>query len=183
MIVDVASRPEYYALESRLRDLGFQPDTRRGAPPCRWRVDGIVVDIMPTDATILGFTNVWYRDAIAGAMQHELQAGLAIRVVSAPHFIATKLEAFAGRGGGYYLMSHDLEDVIAVVDGRANLLVEIDASSQPLREYLRAQVGTLLADGEFMAALPGHLPGDAASQARVPLVIDRLHRIAGISGI
>lgn len=182
LIVDVASWSEYYELEARLRDRGFKPDITEGAPQCRWRIDGIVVDIMPTEERILGFTNAWYREAIAGAVEHQLEAGLTIRLVSAPHFIATKLEAFAARGGGDFMMSHDLEDVIAVVDGRASLLAEISASSEPLREYLRAQIRTLLADRAFVAALPGHLPGDVASQARVPLVLERLRRIAGVDG-
>jgi hypothetical protein len=33
-------------------------------------------------------------------------------------FVATKLEAFASRGGGDFLTSHDLEDVLNIVDGR-----------------------------------------------------------------
>lgn len=31
---------------------------------------------------------------------------------------------------------------------------------------------------DFLAALPGHLPGDAASQARAPLVEERISAIA-----
>lgn len=41
---------------------------------------------------------------------------------AAPYFCATKLEAFGGRGKNDYLASHDLEDLITVVDGRPELL-------------------------------------------------------------
>ena len=43
------------------------------------------------------------------AQETELQAGLRIRVVTAPYFLATKLEAFRGRKRGDYANSHDLE--------------------------------------------------------------------------
>ena len=45
-------------------------------------------------------------------------------MVTAPVFLATKLEAFRGRGQGDFLFSHDLEDLMAVVDGRAALVEE-----------------------------------------------------------
>ena len=93
--------------------------------------------------------------------------------------MATKLEAFRGRGQGDYQLSHDLEDLIAVVDGRSELLDEIEQSGDDLREYLRHSVGELLDDNAFGEALPGHLPGDAASQERIPALQVRLARIAG----
>jgi hypothetical protein len=56
------------------------------------------LDVMPIEERILGFTNRWYRAAMDAAQDAELQAGLRIRVVTAPYFLATKLEAFRGRG-------------------------------------------------------------------------------------
>lgn len=50
-----------------------------------------------------------------------LPSGKHIRMVSAPYFLITKLEAFDGRGGGDYLLSHDIEDIIAVLDGSPRL--------------------------------------------------------------
>jgi hypothetical protein len=65
MIVETSSRQRYYELETKLRARGFQPDRSEGAPLCRWTIDGITVDVMPTSAEILGFGNIWYSDAIA----------------------------------------------------------------------------------------------------------------------
>jgi hypothetical protein len=181
MIVETSSRQRYYELEAKLRARGFQPDRSEGAPLCRWTIDGITVDVMPTSAEILGFGNIWYPDAISHASEHELEPGLTIRVATAPYFLAMKLEAFAGRGGGDYMTSHDLEDVIALVDGRDSLIVEIQAAAENVREYLSQKISELLATQAFVDALPGHLPGDSASQARLPLVIDRLTRIASLA--
>jgi hypothetical protein len=112
------------------------------------------------------------------AQRHQLSDAVAIRLVTAPYFIATKLEAFQGRGQGDYQLSHDLEDLIAVVDGRPELVREIEQAEPDLREYLRDGIGKLLDDVSFREALPGHLPGDAASQQRLPSVLERLERIS-----
>ncbi|MCU1328259.1 MAG: hypothetical protein JWN34_3629 [Bryobacterales bacterium] len=56
------------------------------------------------------------------AIKYELSADLEVRVVTAPYFLATKIEAFLGRGKGDYLWSHDLEDLIFVIDGRSAMI-------------------------------------------------------------
>jgi hypothetical protein len=96
----------------------------------------------------------------------------------APVFLATKLEAFFGRGKGDYLFSHDLGDFLAVIDGRDNLIDECRASIAELRAYLRGRVAGLLATPAFIDALPGHLPGDAGSQERLPDLEDKLRALA-----
>ncbi|MEW5788557.1 MAG: hypothetical protein AB1899_11960 [Pseudomonadota bacterium] len=80
------------------------------------------------------------------------------------HCIRGRLEAFAGRGNNDYLFSHDLGDVLAVVDSRDSLMAECRLSSAELRRYLEERFAGLLAVPAFIEALPGHLPGDAASQ-------------------
>ncbi|HEU5076779.1 MAG TPA: hypothetical protein VFU02_21465 [Polyangiaceae bacterium] len=102
-----------------------------------------------------------------------------IQVIDACHFIATKLESFAARGEGDYY-HHDLEDVVVLVDGRAELVGELDSASNDLRRFVAEEIGRLLTDSDFREALPGHLSPDLASQARLPLVLDRLATIAGM---
>lgn len=111
-----------------------------------------------------------------------LGAALCIRVIQAPVFIGTKLEAFHGRGAGDYLFSHDLGDILSVVDGRESLIEECRQAPQPLRAYLAAQFTALLADRRFLNALPGHLPGDAISQDRLPDLQAKMLQIAGLAG-
>ena len=96
---------DYYRFEDQLRGLGFVQDQSPDAPVCRWRVDGVAIDLLPTQEEILGFTNQWYRMGVATAQTLMLPSGLPIRVLRAPEFIATKLEAFYGRGGGDYLLA------------------------------------------------------------------------------
>ena len=137
-----------------------------GAPICRWVVAGIRTDIMPIDPGILGFTNVWY----AGAMDHPaVIAGPDgnLRILDAPHFCATKLEAFAARGDGDYL-HRDVEDFIAVIDGRSTLIDEIACGAGRSSRFRCRGLSGLMATQAFVDDLPGHLEGDAGSQARLP---------------
>lgn len=100
-----------------------------------------------------------------------------IRVVDAPHFVATKLEAFRGRGEGDFY-HHDMGDVVAVVDGRAELETELRAARDEVRAFVARELHALMNDESFRDSLAGHLPGDRASQARLPLLEARLNRIA-----
>ncbi len=111
-LAEIGSAAEYRELERRLRERGFEVDSTRGAPICRWTGHGILLDVMPTDEQILGFGNVWYVSAVDSSVRHRLTSGTEIRLIDPVHFVATKLEAFDGRGNSDFVMSHDLEDVL-----------------------------------------------------------------------
>lgn len=181
VICEAASLIDYQRLSKRLRALGFREDHSPDAPICRWRAEGIVLDVMPTHPEILGFGNPWYQPAFAAAERAELPSGRNIRMVTAPYFLATKLAAFDGRGQGDYVASHDLEDIVAVLDGRPEVVEEIRRCDSVLRAHLQVCLTALLKEQRFLEALPGHMPGDDASQARVPIIITRLKAIAETS--
>lgn len=178
VITEVLSLADYYRLSDELREAGFHEDQTEGAPVCRWRSAGVILDVMPTEPHILGFGNRWYSPALRASESVDLGSGMLIRVVTAPYFLATKLEAFDGRGGGDFLLSHDIEDCIAVIDGRPELVEEIQRVDESVRVYLAERFGALLKNAAFLDALPGHLPPDAASQARLPLLVGRIRAIA-----
>ncbi len=80
------------------------------------------------------------------------------------------MEAFRGRGKMDFQASHDLEDFVAVIEGRDTLLHEIAESPQELRCYLAEAAKTLLAERRFLDVLPGFVIDDE----RVPLIQERL---------
>jgi hypothetical protein len=178
VITELGSLGDYYRLAERLRERGFREDQSEEAPMCRWIADGVVLDVMPTEAQILGFGNEWYRLALATAVEIVLPSGARIRSVTAPCFLATKLAAFEDRGEGDYVMSRDMEDIVAVLDGRPGIAGEVAECDPALRRHLAGRLAALLGDQRFLEALPGHLPGDAANQARVPLIRDRMTAMA-----
>jgi predicted nucleotidyltransferase len=177
LIAEVASLVSYYDLQAELKRLGFREDSE---VICRWRIDELKVDVMPTQEVDLGFSNRWYPRAVKQASRYRLPSGTEIRLVSPPLFIATKLEAFHGRGNGDYGASHDMEDILTVVDGRLELAAEIAIADDDLREYIVDEIDALLAEERFVETLSWHFPGDAASQSRVDEVIQRLRKITGI---
>ena len=181
VVAAISSKAEYYALAARLRALGFREDHREKAPLCRWIVDGLTVDVMPDHENVLGFSNRWYPSARQTSIWHAIGEGPAhrIRVVDAPHFAATKIEAFRGRANGDFY-HHDMEDLLAVVDGRVELFDELKAAPESVRSCIVQERQSMLNDDGFREAIPGHLPGDKASQARVPIVEERIATIAAL---
>ena len=152
-IVDPPSRLRYQQLTKRLEAKGFQPDP--DGPTCRYVKDDLMVDVMPVDTEILSFGNRWYATAMQQHHTFTLEAGASIRVIDAPTFIGTKLEAFHVRGATDPMVSHDLEDILMIVDGRSELIAEIASTIAELREYLREQFATLQSSAFFDDLLSG----------------------------
>jgi hypothetical protein len=177
-IVDVTSYAKYNALADKLRGLGLAEDATPGAPLCRWRRDDIIVDVMPIDPAVLGFSNRWYPAAIETAQTWQI-AGHDVRIVTPALFVATKLEAFRGRGGDDVFASHDVEDIVAVVDGRREIVDDVAVADEQVREYIAGEVRSLLDNPDFLEALPGFLLPDAASQARRGILEERLRILSG----
>lgn len=175
VVAEAATISQYHAIEARLRKAGFSPDPE---VICRWRASGMQLDVMPSSPDVLGFANRWYPQAIATALERKLPSGRNIRHVAGAEFLATKFEAFRDRGNGDYLASHDIEDIVTVLDGREEIETEVGAAPRDVREYLVNALAPALRDDAFITALSGHLPGDPATQARLPLLMSRLGRIA-----
>ena len=74
-IVRLETRADYYRLGQELRERGIVEDQSGDAPLCRWRLDDLVLDVMPTEETVLGFTNGWYKHTIATAQLNEHRRG------------------------------------------------------------------------------------------------------------
>lgn len=159
MIVDVATWVDYQKLGEILRQQGFSEDMLDG-PICRWLLKTeygtLKLDVMPLNENILGFSNRWYRDAMRTAKVERLPSGRLINVVNAIYFLATKFEAFAGRGNGDYF-SHDMEDIIFVLENREQILFEIMDGEQEIKSYLAFKFISLLQDDNFLNVLPGLL--------------------------
>ncbi len=174
MIIEVASRVEWHRLEESLRELGFIQKPHKDDPICRWYIEDATVDVMPTDEKILGFSNLWYIPAIKSSEWIELGSGLEIRLVTAPYLLVTKIESFYGRGQGDYLASHDMEDIINLINGRPEILEDIEHSNPDLKKYVAKSFQKFLKEEAFKDALPGHLLPDPSSQARLSLIISRM---------
>ena len=131
-IVQVITQAEYALLEERLRKDGFVNDMSEGAPICRYIVERCKVDVMPFSAAAIGMRSRWFQEALSSAAPCSVGPGESAPIIRPAFFLATKMEAFKDRGKGDYQASHDLEDFIAVIDGRETLLHEIAESPRAL---------------------------------------------------
>lgn len=174
VIAEIVTYADYIAFSERLREAHFTEDVGEKPLTCRWHNGALTVDVLALNEEVLGFTNIWYESAHRHASTVTLPNGRSIRVIAAPFFLGTKMEAFRGRGKMDFQASHDLEDFVAVIEGRDTLLQEIAESPQELRRYLAKAAKILLAEPRFLDVLPGFVLDDE----RVPLIQERL---AGIS--
>ncbi|MGV1926572.1 MULTISPECIES: nucleotidyl transferase AbiEii/AbiGii toxin family protein [Agrobacterium] len=174
LIVDLAGLPAWAQLQEELRHRGFM-EAADEAVICRMRLGKLKVDFMPDDPTILGFGNRWYASGIETAQHYQLSEDLTIRILTPPMFLATKLEAYAGRGNGDLITSRDAEDILLIVDGREELLAEITASDINVRNFIAGQFRELLDQADFDDFLDGNIRGPAG---RVEIVRDRFVSIS-----
>ena len=174
VIAEITTYADYIAFSERLREADFTEDAGERPLLCRWHHGTLTVDVLALNEEVLGFTNIWYESALRHASTVTLPNGQSIRVITAPFFLGTKIEAFRGRGQMDFQASHDLEDFVAVIEGRDSLLEEIAESPRDLRQYLADTARTLLAEARFLDVLPGFVLDDQ----RVPLIRKRLADIA-----
>jgi len=177
VVILLVSRSAMAQIEGKLRRQGFVHDDRWGAPMCRWRLKTVTVDIMPdSQGALMGLNTRWFTEALRSARPYRL-IEMDIPVISAPAFVATKFQAFADRGEGD-LDHRDLEDIITVIDGRASFAAELEASNNSLQSYVRQELSGYLARPDFIDSLGGHLSADAASQSRLPKLLERLRLLS-----
>lgn len=158
-VVEISSRKDYYALEDELRKLGFVNDQSTSAPICRWLYDDVVVDIMPTDEKILGFSNQWYESGIANKSIKWLNDHTKIFVFPIEYYLASKFEAMNSRGGKDLRTSHDFEDIIYLMDNCTALVEAVsNTSNNYLQKYLGRQCQNLLDNKNIKECIVSALP-------------------------
>lgn len=179
VICEVATLIEYHRLGERLRERGLR-EAMDEPVICRWRSadPSLVLDVMPTDPDILGFSNPWYEEAIPTAATVILDSGVGIRATTPAPLVATKLCAWKGRGGGDILASLDVHDVLTLIDGRPELVEEVRSARPDLRDYIRAELSALRAGPYFDYAVDGATAGyGPVGSDRARLVRDRIDEL------
>lgn len=125
---------------------------------------------MPDDKNVLGFSNAWYRQAMATALDYSLSETVQIKLIAPVYFLATKFEAFKGRGNNDLLASRDIEDILNVLDGREPIITEIQQADRNVKNYLVEQIQWLRQHRDFdyaLAALAALAGGDQGRQMRL----------------
>jgi hypothetical protein len=174
IVLEITGYAEFAAMEHVLRQAGFTQPWQERASLVTWYWRGMRVDFLTHQPTPMMNTNRWFPYLVDEAERIEVLPGKYAWCASAPCFIATKLEAFFSRGKGDFLMSKDIEDILAVVDGREEIEEEMKLTVPELRGFVCASLISLLDDGRFMECIPQIVPDDA----REAILTERLRRIA-----
>ena len=174
LIVDLVGHAQWAQLQDQLRERGFA-ESPEDDVICRMRLDGLKVDFMPDDEDILGFSNRWYAKGIETAVTCPLTDTLNIKRLTPELFVSTKLEAYLGRGNNDFFGSRDMEDILLVVDGREELVTEIQNADDDVRRYIAEQFKAVLAHADFDHFLEGNINGP---EGRVDIVRERFVAIS-----
>lgn len=174
LIVDLVGRAQWVELQDDLRQRGFT-ESPEDDVICRMRLDGLKVDFMPDDESILGFSNRWYAKGIETAATCSLTDRLNIKRLTPELFVAIKLEAYLGRGSDDLLASRDIEDILLVIDGREEIVAEIQNANADVRLYIAERFQALLNHSEFDYFLEGNIQGP---EGRVDIVMERFVAIS-----
>lgn len=137
MTLNIVNPSHWEKVQTQLGALGFHPDPS-GHAICRYKYKDIPVDIMATEDGPLGPANRWYKIGFenlwpAYAKDHE------INILSAPCYLATKFEAFNDRGSDYRT-SHDIEDILYVLDNRMGIVEEIANDDHHIANFIKEQL-------------------------------------------
>lgn len=171
VIIEILNYIDRTKLEEKLRSIGFSHDIESGII-CRYKIQGIIVDIMPTNDPSIGFTNMWYPEGFEKAVDYEIDERSIIKILSAPYFIATKLEAHKGRGKNDGRTSQDFEDIIYVLENRESIWDEMDNSDKSVKEYLRSEFQILLNNANLFEWIDSHV--ERGSPPATYLIMDKL---------
>jgi hypothetical protein len=86
-----------------------------------------------------------------------------------PYFIATKIEAFHGRDESDFRISHDIEDIIILLDGVLSF-EKIFTAPDSVKRYLKDQFGDFLKEDLFLESVSTHID-QGGSPARTKRII------------
>ncbi|KMT54843.1 hypothetical protein ACR52_15350 [Pseudomonas fildesensis] len=178
LVIHLTGTADWYRLEQTLKPKGFK-NTGQDTVTCRLRLGALKVDFMPTDEKVLGFSNTWFVGGLDNAVDYTLPNRTRIKVFAAPWFLAAKLQAYQGRGNGDVLMSNDIEDVIALLDGREELIEETRHAPIALRRFVSDQLSALLR----LAAFQDVIQSTAQDSDRETLIYERLKTLIGFGAL
>lgn len=176
-VIEITSQLQFVKLEERLRNMGLEHDTSENAPICRWKFRGVSIDIMPDNPKILGFASIWSAEGLKAPMSVTLHSGVSIRILTAPYYFASKLEAFLGRGVQDIRISGDFEDIVYVLDNRSELTHEIADADIKLKHYVSVAAQSIQDNPSVQEAVDAAL-GFGFERRRASAIINLISGLA-----
>lgn len=158
--INIVNVGEFLKTIEELGKLGFHPDPY-GTSICSYTYKKYPVDIIPAEDNAFGSTNRWYKIGFEDLWKVKAK-NQEIYILSAPCFLATKFEAFNSRGKDYRT-SHDIEDIIYIIDNRITIVDEIAKCDERILEFIKSELQKIIDKGLLEELLQTHIH---------PLIID-----------
>lgn len=171
---------EFSTLAERLQALGFSRDVADTSHVHRWRAPvGIPFDLVPAGGHLGGTGSSCDRLAIETAVEAEIEPGLTIRHASAPGFLALKWAAFHDRGADDPFLSHDLEDILALIVSRDALADEVLAAPPGIQDEIRRGFRWLVASPDYDDLVAASLGAAPQFRQIAAMLRDRVDSMLG----
>ena len=177
VIIEVLTYSDHAKFEEKVQNLGFSP-AKNSKVRVRYQINGVSVDFMPSSDIAVGFQNKWYPDGYKNAAKYTIDETISIKILTPPHFLATKLEAFKARGASDPRQSHDFEDIVYVLENRRLIWYEIANTDEPLKSYLKREFGNLLSRPEINEWIDCHI--DFKSPPSTYMIVDELKQFCSL---
>jgi predicted nucleotidyltransferase len=173
MTLNIVNLSHWQKVQEQLAVLGFHPDPF-GHSICSYKYKDIPVDIMSAEGGPLGPTNRWYKIGFNNLRKAKAKDE-EIKILSAPCYLATKFEAFNDRGSDYRA-SHDIEDIIYVLDNRMAIVEEIAQDDRRIATFIQEQLQYITDKGLQQEILLAHIHPLMLPE-RMPIVEERITQI------
>jgi predicted nucleotidyltransferase len=173
MTINIVNLSHWQHIQKQLSVLGFHPDPF-GHAICSYKFKDIPVDIMAAEDGPFGPSNRWYKIGFNNLWTAKAK-NQEIKILSAPCYLATKFEAFNNRGSDYRT-SHDMEDIIYVLDNRVGIVEEIRKDNAQIAHFIKEQFQNIIHKGMLQEVLVAHIHPLMLAQ-RLPIVEDKITQI------
>ena len=153
--LDIATLGELEAVREQLAKKGFS-QTAEDNVICRFRYEDIKVDVMSTKAIGWAPANPWFEPGFVHretVMVEDQQ----VQILPLSYFLASKFNAFCGRGARDPRTSHDFEDIIYIMDNRIDFIEQLRYTPSDVKSYLLQQMQNILHNRAMQEAIYGNL--------------------------
>jgi len=174
--IDIVNLSDWSRLQEELALLGFHPDPF-GNSICSYKYNNIPVDIMSVEDSVFGPSNKWYKIGFKDLRTTYVE-DQEIKILTAPCYLATKFEAFLDRGSDYRT-SHDIEDIMYIIDNRTNIVSEVIESESEISLFIAQQFQHIMDIGLLDEVLMAHIH-PIMLEERMPLVKEKIELIVKI---
>ncbi len=161
-------------LQDKLLKLNFSPDPFGQSICSSYKYKDISVDIMASEDGPLGSANRWYKIGFENLWK-TMAKNEEISILSAPCFLATKFEAFNSRGSDYRT-SHDIEDIVYIIDNRTSIVEEVKFCDTRIKSFLVAEIQKIKTKGLLIEVLLSHIH-PLIIEERIPLIEEKINQI------